>query len=153
MQRLWGGNARADRLVLPLLLAILTVLLIHQDWLWRLDRVIYDAQLRFWSRPAPENIVIISVDEESLAAIGRWPWPRSVHAKLLKTLSAEKPLAIGFDIILAEPDSLDPLSDAVLAEALNNSSNVIMPVVIEQSRLGGQFIETLPLTSLTAAAS
>ena len=153
MQRLWGGNARADRLVLPLLLAILTVLLIHQDWLWRLDRVIYDAQLRFWSRPAPENIVIISVDEESLAAIGRWPWPRSVHAKLLKTLSAEKPLAIGFDIILAEPDSLDPLSDAALADALDNSRNVIMPVVIEQSRLGGQFIETLPLTSLTAAAS
>ncbi len=153
MQHFRGGNARADRLVLPLLLAVLTVLLIHQDWLWRLDRVIYDAQLRFWSRPAPENIVIISVDEESLAEIGRWPWPRSVHARLLKTLSAEQPLTIGFDIILAEPDSLDPLSDAALADALENNRNVIMPVVIEQSRLGGQFIETLPLTSLTAAAS
>ena len=153
MQRFRGGNARADRLVLPLLLALLTVLLIHQDWLWRLDRVIYDAQLRFWARPAPDNIVIISVDEESLSAIGRWPWPRSVHAKLLKSLSAEQPLAIGFDIILAEPDSLDPLSDAALADALENNRNVIMPIVIEQSRLGGQFIETLPLTSLTAAAS
>jgi len=153
MQRLGGGNARADRLVLPLLLATLTVLLIHQDWLWRLDRVIYDAQLRFWSRPAPENIVIISVDEESLTAIGRWPWPRNIHAKLLKSLSAERPLAIGFDIILAEPDSLDPLSDAALADALKYHRNVIMPVVIEQSRLGGQFIETLPLTTLTAAAS
>ncbi len=153
MQRFRGGNARTDRLVLPLLLALLTVLLIHQDWLWRLDRVIYDAQLRFWSRPAAENIVIISVDEESLTAIGRWPWPRSVHAKLLKALSDEQPLAIGFDIILAEPDSLDPLSDAALADALENNRNVIMPVVIEQSRLGGQFIETLPLTSLSGAAS
>ena len=76
-----------EYITLALLLAGFAVLFQQQGWLWRWDQNIYDSQLRFWSRPAADNIIIIAIDEDSLAQFGRWPWTRQVHAHLLKKIS------------------------------------------------------------------
>ena len=55
-----------EHITLALLLVGLALLCQQQRWLWRWDQNIYDAQLRFWSRPAAENIIIIAIDEDSL---------------------------------------------------------------------------------------
>jgi serine phosphatase RsbU (regulator of sigma subunit)/CHASE2 domain-containing sensor protein len=52
--------------------------------------------------------VIVAVDEKSLARHGQWPWPRTLIAELLDALAAFRPLAIGIDVVFAEPDRHSP---------------------------------------------
>ncbi|MBT8116739.1 MAG: hypothetical protein KJO66_02815, partial [Gammaproteobacteria bacterium] len=59
--------APVERLVLAALLGGLAALLLYQGWLWRWDRLLYDAQLQLLAEPASEEIVIIGIDEQSLA--------------------------------------------------------------------------------------
>ena len=129
-------------------LLLITVGLIYSDWLERVDLVIFDTPQQIWSRPAPEDIVIIAVDEYSLTKLGRWPWSRRIHAELLDKLSETDARAVVFDIIFAEPDQHDPDGDMLLARAINNNGRVILPVLLEQRYLGGQLIETLPMPEL-----
>lgn len=53
-------------------------------------------------------VLIVDIDEDSLARFGQWPWPRSLVATLVDRIAAQQPLAIGFDILFAEPDRLSP---------------------------------------------
>lgn len=148
-----GPLGRGERFILGAVLVGLAVLLVQQDWLWRWDRVFYDAQLRLWNRPAPEDIVIIAIDEDTLREFGRWPWSRQVHAHLLRVLNEEHPRAVAFDIIFAEPNLQDAEGDASFAEAIRAGGNVVLPVLMEQPRVGSQPVETLPLPSLANAAA
>jgi adenylate cyclase len=52
--------------------------------------------------------VIVDIDEASLAALGQWPWPRTLLADLVTKLTRMGAVAIGFDIIFAEPDRMSP---------------------------------------------
>ena len=51
-----------------------------------------------------ERVVIAAIDERSLAALGRWPWPRSRMADLIRELSAGGAKVIAIDILLSEPE-------------------------------------------------
>ena len=53
-------------------------------------------------------VVIADIDEASLKEIGQWPWPRTVVADLVSRLRELGAVAIGFDIVFAEPDRLSP---------------------------------------------
>jgi adenylate cyclase len=53
-------------------------------------------------------VVIADIDEASLKEIGQWPWPRTVVADLVTRLRELGAVAIGFDIVFAEPDRLSP---------------------------------------------
>jgi serine phosphatase RsbU (regulator of sigma subunit) len=52
--------------------------------------------------------VVVAVDERSLAQLGQWPWPRTLVARLMDAIGGYRPLAVGVDIIFAEPDRLSP---------------------------------------------
>jgi adenylate cyclase len=56
------------------------------------------------SRP----VVIVDIDEASLKEIGQWPWPRTILADLVTRLAELGVVAIGFDIVFAEPDRMSP---------------------------------------------
>jgi CHASE2 domain-containing sensor protein len=122
-----SGTWRRDDVVVALGLSLLALLLATGGWLWRSDRLVYDFGLALWSRPAPDDVVIVAIDEASIDAIGRWPWKRSVHATLLEKLAAAQPRAIGLDIVFSEEDP-DPRQDRLLAEALRKAAPVVMPV-------------------------
>ncbi len=132
---------------------LLVVLLIRTDWLWEWDQLIYDWQLRFWAREPASDIVIVAVDERSLSILGRWPWSRSVHAHLIDRLSDAGARVIGLDIVFADPDADDPAGDQQLAQAIARSARVVLPVVNEEHRLGGQLVEILPFPPLAASAA
>jgi adenylate cyclase len=52
-----------------------------------------------------DDIVIVDVDDASLRALGRWPWPRDRLAQLVETLfEQDRVAALGIDLVLAEPD-------------------------------------------------
>ncbi len=135
------------------MLALVAVLFVHNDLLWRWDNLLYDAQLSFWSRSVADDIIIIAIDDESLNDLGRWPWPRSTHARLINKLENESPKAIGLDIIFSEPDGNNPLSDVLLARAMRASGKVVLPVFMSQESSNSYPIEALPLPDFTDNAA
>ncbi len=76
------------------------------EWL-RLKQfdVLQSIKPREWKH-AP--VVIVDIDEASLAAHGQWPWPRHRLAALIDKIAAPGPLAIGLDFLFSEPDRLSP---------------------------------------------
>lgn len=59
-------------------------------------------------RVASDNIVVIDIDEASLAEVGQMPWPRTVMADLVMKLKKMGASVIVFDIVFAEPDRISP---------------------------------------------
>ena len=75
-----------------------------------LDRQAYDVLLQSAHRfQTSGRVVIVSLDERSLARFGRWPWPRSRLAQLVEKIGALGAASVGIDMIFAEPDET-PLS-------------------------------------------
>jgi CHASE2 domain-containing sensor protein len=72
-----------------------------------LERTAYDWGVRASSRTPSDKIAVIAIDEQSLANIGRWPWPRDILAKMTDSLAAAKAKVIGSTILFSEPQ-LDP---------------------------------------------
>lgn len=92
---------------LPVLLALMHVLgVVRVGMLDRIDDLIYDARLRAtMPRTLDERIVIVDVDEKSLAEVGRWPWSRNRLAELTTALVDHHGASVvGFDVVFAEPD-------------------------------------------------
>jgi len=101
---------RVVRLALSAL--ILSVLLIDTSGLYKypfvkqLENWTYDARLNF-TRPntLDERIVIVDIDENSLAEVGRWPWGRDKLATIVENLFGLYQVdVVGFDILFAEAD-------------------------------------------------
>jgi serine/threonine-protein kinase len=67
---------------------------------------LFDLRLR-WLGPAPpaHTIAIVAIDEESIARLGPWPWPRAALATLVEKLAARGAKVIGLEAVLAEPDA------------------------------------------------
>jgi CHASE2 domain-containing sensor protein len=103
--------------------------------------------LRLPPRDAPPRIVIVAIDDASVAAVGRWPWRRLRHAELLEQLMPHRPRAIGLDLILSEAGN--PAEDAVLADVMRRAGNVVVPVVTQP----GATLEPIEVLARAAAAT
>jgi len=99
----------------PNIVVLLTGLILTMLWsllyIWpthllkNIDYKVYDSLLAS-SVPAPNSglVVILDIDDASLAQYGQWPWPRYRVAKLLSMLKEMNVLAVGIDFVFAEPD-------------------------------------------------
>ncbi len=86
------------------------------------DDSLYDFGFRLRGPAAVDpTILVVAVDEPTLAALGRWPLKRSHYARLLEIAGNAR--AIGFDIIMVEPTEDDPL----LGEAARRHGRVVLP--------------------------
>ncbi len=93
--------------LLPLIFALLhAVGVVRLGVLERLDNIIYDSRLRAtMPRTIDDRIVIIDIDEKSLAEVGRWPWSRNKLSDLTDELFDRQKIALlGFDVVFAEAD-------------------------------------------------
>ena len=113
----------------------------------------FDAMVRnrLWVAPPAGDIVIIDIDEKSLAALaadyGRWPWPRQVLGELVEKLAAQNPKAIVFDILFSDPDLFNPDSDAYFNEVIAATPNSWFPLVRldpAQDRLSQLTVDQVP---------
>lgn len=94
--------------IAPLLLGLLHATgLIQLPLIERLDEVYYDWRLlKTMPNRLDERIVIVDVDEKSLATIGRFPWNRSVMAKLTRELiDRQQARVLAYDFVFPEPDT------------------------------------------------
>ena len=126
---------------------------------------------------APRQIVstpatVVAIDEKSLAALGQWPWPRSVLADLVRAIARYRPAAIGIDILMPESDRLsperllartrplDPLLAQRLAELPSNDAELgraiaSAPVVValtDAPAPTGKLLRVVPVAVANAAA-
>jgi len=75
-------------------------------WTRALELMALDVQFRRCNRvPASEDIVHVDIDDAALERVGRWPWPRDVHAGLVRTLSRAGARLIVMDIVFSEPEA------------------------------------------------
>ncbi|MCF6325494.1 MAG: EAL domain-containing protein [Gammaproteobacteria bacterium] len=143
----------SSRIVMLVALPSAVLLLIFSDTLWRWDQWLYDTQLSNWSEPRRDDIVIVTIDDDSLESLGHWPWPRSVHAELIDHLSSAGAKAIGMDIIFSEPDRQDVVNDIALTQAITRSGRVVLPVIMAQSQTEQNLLTALPIPPLANAAA
>lgn len=89
----------------------------------------------FINRPAGNQVIIVAIDNESLSQVGRWPWSRSVYAKLIEVVDQGNPKRIGFDVNISEPSNFN--DDNLLARSLASSSRVILPLEVSLKKTTG----------------
>ncbi len=93
--------------------------------------------LRFTLRgkiaPGPET-VIAAIDEESIHKIGRFPWPRSVWARVVDRLREDGAAVVVFDVLFTEPENAE--SDGLLEKAIGKNGRVILPMDFDFAEAG-----------------
>src|SRR5262245_61877038 len=126
---------------IPLAAAVLAGALGLLNFFQNIELQTYDLRVAATARPsAPaEDIVLISIDDESIRRmeplVGRWPWPRLVHATVIDYLAAAGAKVPGYDILFAERDVRKFMvgdtewtgeeSDAALVESTKKAGNVV----------------------------
>jgi adenylate cyclase len=105
---LTGDQGRIISIALLLFLSA-TYAIFGTDYWHPVRNFIFDSYQRLHPRTVNSfPVVIIDIDDASLAALGRWPWPRSQLAKLTEATQRLGVKAIGFDLIMPEPDNFSP---------------------------------------------
>ena len=126
---------------IPLAAAVLAGALGLLDFIQNIELQTYDLRVAATARPsAPAaNIVLVAIDNESVRRmeplVGRWPWPRLIHATMIDYLSAAGARVIGYDVLFAERDMRKFMvadtewtgdeSDAALVESTKKAGNVV----------------------------
>ncbi|MBB3180657.1 CHASE2 domain-containing protein [Variovorax sp. Sphag1AA] len=118
----------------------------------RVDQLLQDSARAALAPPPSDDIVIVAIDEKSLAAIGRWPWRRVTHAELLDRIAAQSPKCIGLNLRLIGPDTEHPDDDAALAQAIRDSRCTVLPASVSTLK-SQQLLEWVPAPVLAEAAT
>ncbi len=90
-----------------LVVAVVVLVAGGSDILRSLERKAYDLGVKASSRSPSDKVAVIAIDKQAIDNIGRWPWSREVHARMVDLLSAAKAKVIGYTVFFAEPQ-LDP---------------------------------------------
>ena len=103
---IWMGLVILSLFVVLELIAINKPHSVADNWLQRVDTLVYDWRFQGFmpKREETTKIVIIDVDERSLKQEGRWPWSREKLAKLVEALQRQQVKLIGFDVVFSEEE-------------------------------------------------
>lgn len=104
--------------------------------------------LTAWTAPQRTAlpVVILAIDEPTFQELQHtWPFPRSVHAALLKRLHDEGAAAVGLDIVFADPST--EAEDAALAQAIAETGPVVLAATREKidSSNAALWLDVMPL--------
>jgi serine/threonine-protein kinase len=100
-----GPFWRSDWFVGVLVVVAVVALYQATDFIGTLERRYYDFASTSSARKPSDRIAIIAIDDQSIANIGRWPWPRDVHAELIDKLAAAKAKTIVHTAFFFEPQT------------------------------------------------
>ncbi len=88
---------------------VFAVFVLHQstDVIGTMERRFYDFASTSTTRQPSDRIAVIAIDDQSIANLGRWPWSRDIHAKLIDQLASAKAKTIVHTAFFFEPQ-VDP---------------------------------------------
>lgn len=113
-----------------------------RDWLTQMRGVL----------PAPDDIAIIAIDEKSIRRFGRFPWPRALMARAIRSVAAAQAKAISLDVLYT--DASMPDADRSLAAAIAEAGNVVVAAQLAEaasSRAEASWL--LPIAEIASAAA
>ncbi|HYE85562.1 MAG TPA: adenylate/guanylate cyclase domain-containing protein [Vicinamibacterales bacterium] len=125
---------------IPLAAALVAGVLGLSDFVHNIELQTYDLRVVGTALPpASGNIALIAIDDESIRRmeplVGRWPWPRLVHATVIDYLAAAGTRVIAYDVLFAERDMRKFMvgdqewsgeeSDAALVDSTRRAGNVV----------------------------
>ena len=106
------------------LIALAALTWLGAPWTARLQAAWFDA----YQILAPRHVesmpaTVVEIDQKSLAALGQWPWPRTLLAQLIDAVARVQPAAIAIDILMPESDALSP--ERVLARTPHQDPGLV----------------------------
>ena len=91
------------------LIALAILIALDPSWNQRLPAAGFDAYQLITPRQVETlPVTVVEIDDKSLSALGRWPWPRTLLAQLIDDINRNGPAVIGIDIFMPEADPLSP---------------------------------------------
>ncbi len=126
--------------VFPAAVAMTLALLLGlMGWMENVENITLDLRTKsrvpWQAQMADPQQLIVSIDEESLAAYKAWPWPRRVHGLFLALVGQTKPSVISWDILFTEPSD----DDARLIVGLKAAqANIIFGAVSGDNAVEGE---------------
>ena len=92
-----------------ILLILIIVRIQNPEFVKSISSISFDSyQKIFKYNEKQDDIVIVDIDEPSLAKFGQFPWGRNVFSKILENINKENPKSVGFDIFFSEKDKQSP---------------------------------------------
>ncbi|MEY9186341.1 diguanylate cyclase (GGDEF)-like protein/PAS domain S-box-containing protein [Bradyrhizobium sp. USDA 326] len=119
-----------------ILVVIALAVVLSTGWHGALRNALTDLRFKWQSREASGNVLVVAIDALSIAQIGVWPWPRQLHAELLRKLEAAGAGDIAMDVDFSTPS--DPVSDEAFLKALRDvGGSTILPSFKQPTPNGG----------------
>ena len=92
-----------------ILLILIIIRIQNPEFVKSISSISFDSyQKIFKYNEKQDDIIIVDIDEPSLAKFGQFPWGRNVFSKILENINKENPKSIGFDIFFSEKDKQSP---------------------------------------------
>jgi diguanylate cyclase (GGDEF)-like protein/PAS domain S-box-containing protein len=124
VRRALGDNLKHYRPHILVVIALAVVLM--SGWHDAFRNALADLRFEALQREAGGDVVVVAIDTRSIEAVGVWPWPRRLHADMLRQLEKAGVRDIAFDVDFSAPS--DPASDRDFVEALRDAEgSVILP--------------------------
>lgn len=134
---------------IPLLIAFV-LMIAWIGGLTPLDQALRSIRFQIADRPPSGDTVLVEIDAASLQGLGVWPWPRSIHAKLLDKLLELGAADVVFDIDFSAASF--PEEDAALEAALERAGGYAFLAAFAQTATNGQVVINRPIARFSAHA-
>jgi CHASE2 domain-containing sensor protein len=152
----FGGQVRdvsRDWAAVAIGLSLLLVAIVLSGGADRANDLFYDWSTRVASHDPPDDILVVAIDDKSLETLGPWPWPRAVHAAMLRRLATYHPLAVIYDVLFPGPSPVAE-DDTALGKAFAAIPHAFVPMVLKTPGDNGRGYEPLwPIAPVTANAT
>jgi len=119
---------KREKILIGLLCSSIVILFYSVHLFDRIEATTFDARSKFSANQVTsDDIILIDIAEDSISAIGRWPWKRQWHATMISILTEFDVSGIFYDVIFSEPSTLN--QDLAMREAIRQSERVYLPIV------------------------
>jgi CHASE2 domain-containing sensor protein len=89
------------------------------------EQAAYDARVQLRHPPAPKDVLVVAIDDETFARLGaRWPFRRSLHARAIDRLHEAGAGEIVYDVQFTEPTR--PAEDLALFDAIGRAGGAVL---------------------------
>lgn len=132
MKAKWGGGPmKSDAWIGLVLLLLVLVFFAFTDVLASIENRLFDHASKQTGRVPSDQIVVVAIDDQSIANIGRWPWSRDIHAKVIAQLSEAK--VIANTVFFFEPQTDRSLKYLTAIETVLSQARPDDPLVMNLS--------------------